>query len=47
MYYEVTNKFNGLTKQILPSKYTADEIDKILQFYTHHPKFTIDWILQW
>lgn len=45
MYYEVTNKLNGLTKQILPSEYTADELCKILQFYTHHPKFTIDWIL--
>ena len=29
------------------SSATADAIDKILQFYTHHPKFTIDWILPW
>lgn len=47
MYYEVTNKFNGLTKQILPSKYTADELSEILQFYTNHPNFTIDWIDPW
>ena len=41
-YYEVTNKYNKLTKFISHNKFTIVELMIIYEFYNKHPNYSIE-----